>query len=151
MKTYLYAHVNPETAHLVYIGIGVGERAATTHRRSKPHAKFLTNLQEMGYTPFDYTVVLAQGLSCREARALESSLITRLAPMFNQMGLSAANAGRGVDNHNAVLTPDTIREIRTRHKAGGISIRALGREYGVAYTTARKVVKGLAWTHINED
>ncbi|QDB71002.1 hypothetical protein bb8_p27 [Bordetella phage vB_BbrP_BB8] len=149
VKTYTYAHINPDTGEVVYIGSGTGERAWTiTSKRSEPHVKFLRNLERMGYTPADWVVVLTPGLTREQAFALESRLIHEVAPIFNRMGVSAANAGRGESNHNSVLTADLVRQIRQEFPSSGLSIRATARKYGVAYTTMRKVLAGQAWAHI---
>lgn len=149
MKSYTYAHILPETGEILYIGSGQQSRAWCLSKRPEPHALILENLQRMGYSPADYVVVLAQGLSEADARRREFTLIRTVRPPLNRQGISAANAGRGQANHNAVLDPKRVRSIREQHAAGDVSIRALGRIYGIAYSTARKVVTGRAWAHIN--
>lgn len=150
MKTYIYAHINPETGEVVYIGRGVRERAwGIQTKRSDPHRKFLSNLENMGFVPSDWVVVLCRSLPQDSATKEELRLIRELLPMFNQQGAGGANAGRGEENHNAKLTEDSIRLMREEYSAGGISIRGIGRKYGVAYTTARGIIYGTKWSHIN--
>ena len=148
MKTYLYAHILPETGEIIYIGIGTEARAWTTHKRSAPHKKIIDNLLTKGYSPADYVCVIAQGLSDKDARLLEMSTIRTLLPILNQQGNGAANAGRGTVNKNSVLTDVRVRDIRAEFAKGDLSIRAIARDQGVAYTTARKVIQGVAWTHV---
>ena len=40
---------------------------------------------------------------------------------------------------------DTVRDIRTRHVAGGVSQRALAREYSVQPRTINLIVHGKTW------
>jgi hypothetical protein len=145
MNQYVYAHINPVTAEVVYIGKGRHERAWSLSRRDPLHAKFLRNLSNMGYSPTDYGIVVAGGLTDDEASALELRLIKQLKPLFNQQGVSAANAGRGEKNKQAVLSDDLVRKMRAET---GLSLRAIGRKYGVTYSTVRKAVTGISWAHI---
>jgi len=46
---------------------------------------------------------------------------------------------------NVVLTPEKAEAIRARYEAGGVSMRALGREYGVNHGTIRAIVTGETW------
>lgn len=53
----------------------------------------------------------------------------------------------GVENNNAKLREETASEIRlARQENPKITMTDLGRRFGVGRETARKVVKGLAWT-----
>lgn len=149
MKSYIYAHILPETGEILYIGMGQQERAWSIHKRSASHQKILENLQGLGYSPADYVSIIAQGLDDADARRGELALIRQLLPLLNQQGNGAANAGRGTDNRNSVLTEGKVRTMRSEHADGSLSIRAIGRRHGVAYTTARKVIERSAWSHIN--
>jgi hypothetical protein len=57
---------------------------------------------------------------------------------------------RGDDNPAAVLTPETVIEIRETYAAGGISLRQLGDMLGVSKTTIQNIVSGKTWGHLNE-
>lgn len=48
-------------------------------------------------------------------------------------------------NNNARLTADQADEIRRRYAAGGISMRALGAEFGIHNGTVSKIVRGLRY------
>lgn len=148
MQSYIYAHVNPETGEVLYIGQGQGYRAWDSHRRNHLHHTFMENLAQQGYAPTEWGVILCAGLSVKEARAVETLFIQQLRPAFNQMGLTAANAGRGTANKNAVLNDELVRLMRAQHAAGEGSIRAIGRRHSVLYSTARKAILGLGWTHV---
>lgn len=148
MKSYTYAHILPNTGEVIYVGSGRHERAWSLARRSAEHVKVINNILEGGSSPADYVVILAHGLSAQVAASLEVRLIRELRPLLNRQGVSAANAGRGLANHNAVLSPDRVRAIRRDHAGGAVSIRALARHHGVAYSTARKVIKRTAWGHV---
>jgi hypothetical protein len=48
----------------------------------------------------------------------------------------------------AKLTETDVREIIRRYHAGGISMEALGREYGVRHSAISRIVRGKLWTHL---
>lgn len=55
---------------------------------------------------------------------------------------------RGERHALAKLTDASVREIRARYAAGGISYRRLGEEYGVSDMTARAACRGATWAHV---
>jgi hypothetical protein len=55
---------------------------------------------------------------------------------------------RGEDNPAAKLNPDIVREIRTRHSNGDISIGALARHYGVCHEAVRGIILRRRWSHV---
>lgn len=55
---------------------------------------------------------------------------------------------RGERNGNARITPDIVREIRQRYEAGGVSLRGLGRLYGISGNWATRIVRREVWQHI---
>lgn len=55
---------------------------------------------------------------------------------------------RGERRPGAVLTDAIVREARVRHAAGGISILALARQYGVNGTVMWDVLNGTRWKHV---
>lgn len=61
-----------------------------------------------------------------------------------------ADRGRvkGERNHMSKLTEAHVREIRAAH-ADGVSPIALSKQFGVAPTTARKIVSNISWTHVH--
>lgn len=50
--------------------------------------------------------------------------------------------------HAQKLTADQVREIRRRYAEGGVSLRALGAEYGVHNSAISKIVNNKIWTHV---
>ena len=54
---------------------------------------------------------------------------------------------RGEANGLSKLTEKQVVQIRRKHAKGGVSMRALGREYGVAHDTIRKIIHNQAWKH----
>lgn len=54
----------------------------------------------------------------------------------------------GVNNPHAKLTPDLVRELRRRYKAGGISMEKLGELYGITHNAVYQIVKGLSWKSV---
>lgn len=55
---------------------------------------------------------------------------------------------RGERNGCAKLTAAIVLTMRARYKAGGVSMPALAREYGVTYATARAALIGRTWAHV---
>lgn len=55
---------------------------------------------------------------------------------------------RGSRHYASKLSDAAVVEMRTRYAAGGISMTALGREYGVCYATARSAINGEHWRHL---
>lgn len=51
----------------------------------------------------------------------------------------------GERNHRARLTEQQVRDIRERYKAGGVSQRELGKEYGVEQAHISGIVLGKFW------
>lgn len=53
----------------------------------------------------------------------------------------------GEQHRNATLTENQVREMRALH-ANGLSGAEIGRRYGIAKSTACRIIKGEAWAHI---
>lgn len=58
------------------------------------------------------------------------------------------NHARGEDYCNSKLTEDGVREIRRLASEGSLSIRAIGRRYGVTHELIRNVVARRTWSHV---
>lgn len=56
---------------------------------------------------------------------------------------------RGMQQPNAKLTDDNIREIRRRYAAGGVSQSELGREFGVEQPHISLIVNRKIWKHVD--
>lgn len=149
MKSYIYAHILPESGQIIYIGSGQQERAWSLYKRSDPHQSVLNNIQRMGFSPSDYVVILKGGLEAKEALVEELRLIKETKPMFNQQGNGAANAGRGESNHLSVFTDAQVLAIRQQYSEGNISMRAIARQLGTGVTSTRKAIQGKSWSHLN--
>lgn len=54
----------------------------------------------------------------------------------------------GERNHNARLTADAVRQLRDL-RGRGWSLRQLGAEFGVHYSTVQSVVRGRTWRHVD--
>jgi len=89
LKRYIYIHVDPRSKQTVYVGKGTGGRAwdcAFTSRGDKQHVAWMVQLLEESYTPQDFVVIVAQGLSEIDAKRLEVEWIEKLKssnPLFN--------------------------------------------------------------------
>mgnify|MGYP001607602161 CR=1 FL=1 len=55
---------------------------------------------------------------------------------------------RGEDAWHAKLTEAQVREVRVLLAEGRLSMRAIGRTYGIAHESVRKIAKGLSWKHV---
>lgn len=55
---------------------------------------------------------------------------------------------RGETHWKAKLTAEDVRQIRRRHAAGGITLRALGVKYNVRETSILRIVTRESWKHI---
>lgn len=55
---------------------------------------------------------------------------------------------RGPQGPRIRLTPEQVREIRTRYASGGTTQRALGAEYGVSRSTVNALVRRISWRWI---
>ena len=55
---------------------------------------------------------------------------------------------RGVDHPRAKLTEKDVREIRRLYAAGGMGLKALGKQFGITPMTVRAVVTRKSWRHI---
>lgn len=53
---------------------------------------------------------------------------------------------RGVDNHKAVLTPETVREIRYSK----LSVREMAEKIGCSKSAVQCVRQGITWQHVKD-
>lgn len=54
----------------------------------------------------------------------------------------------GSQRWNATLDEHAVREMRALYEAGGISMRELGRRFGVSQEAARLAVRRINWAHV---
>ena len=55
---------------------------------------------------------------------------------------------RGEQHHNAKLTEQEVREMRTKYLKGGYTHRSIAKEYNISASQASKILLGMRWTHI---
>ena len=55
---------------------------------------------------------------------------------------------RGEGNGRAKLTVDSVREIRERYGAGGITLQELALDYPVTFSTIHRIVTRQSWKHV---
>ena len=55
---------------------------------------------------------------------------------------------QGIKNHQAVMTPDDVRQLRYLYRTTSKSIRTLSEEFDIGYSTARNIIKGVTWSHV---
>jgi hypothetical protein len=71
-----------------------------------------------------------------------------ISESLKQFYQSGGERMAGEKNGQAKLTAERVREIRKRHAAGGISMRALGRQYGMSASAIEKVIHRETWKHV---
>lgn len=54
---------------------------------------------------------------------------------------------RGERSNQSQLTEDDIREIRAAYQ-NGMTLKALGAQYGITYQAIQKIVRRRSWTHV---
>jgi hypothetical protein len=84
-----------------------------------------------------------------EAHGVETGA-KRQVPTGDRHGLHAhpERAARGEHHGQAVLTADTVRRIRVRYAAGGVSQSQLAREFGTDQGNISAVVRHKTWRHV---
>lgn len=148
MKSYIYAHVNPDTGEILYIGSGRNYRATILHPgRSSLHDRFMRNCKAR-YRQDEWCVFLACGLEKEEAHRLERELIHKVEPVFNRLGRNLSFAFHG-PSHASVLTEEQVSQIK-RAYLDGLSIRRCAAKWGVGYHAARNAIRGRGWAHVKE-
>jgi hypothetical protein len=58
------------------------------------------------------------------------------------------NPKRGEDNHNARLTEDQVREIRSR-RSSGESLNEIASVFGVTFQTVSEIARRRSWRHVD--
>lgn len=61
---------------------------------------------------------------------------------------AAKRARAGSSNSQAIMTEDTVREMRALHAAGGITYIALGKQFGVTDGAASSICRRKTWKHV---
>ncbi len=56
---------------------------------------------------------------------------------------------QGTRHGRAILTEETVKDIRSEYAAGSCNIATLARKYKCGYTTVRHVIKRETWTHVS--
>lgn len=90
---YVYAHIDPNTQEIIYIGYGSGHRAWTFNAlvfRQEIHMAYLRELIYKGFLPSEWVVIKERLLSKEDAMLKEKELIQLYKPIFNiQKGLGS--------------------------------------------------------------
>jgi hypothetical protein len=55
---------------------------------------------------------------------------------------------RGEKNHNAKLTNEEVRRLRSEYASGGISYRELGQKYSLHPVHVGRIIRRVEWTHV---
>lgn len=85
-------------------------------------------------------------------RASNLEYLTKLANMRHAVEQLGAFEGRrvavGTDCRQSKVEESDVRRIRTRYANGGISMAALGRDYGLNATTVWQIIHRRSWAHV---
>lgn len=137
---YVYAHVDPITNVIMYIGHGQGARAytfksvqinGTYSHRNKEHSEYLEGLYEQCYLPHEWTEFLFRNLSKKTAAKLERELIELHKPIYNQTCAPKLRK----------LSDDQIKEAIKLRKEGWYYSK-LAEHFGVAAMTIHRALSG---------
>lgn len=87
---YVYYHVDPETLDIAYIGSGQKERAwiSRKNNRHPEHFEWLQSLENKGFIPSDWVVILDRFPTKEAAKLEEQTLIAQYKPKYNRMGVA---------------------------------------------------------------
>lgn len=121
---YVYAHIEPGTETIVYVGKGCYGRAWDVTRNRNGHSAHLDWMKKRsneGYLPTDWVRILYKHLSEEEAFRLEKQVL-------HTYGTTKFNRNSGERNHRALLTDDQAKEIYIRAHSGELH-RALAEEF----------------------
>lgn len=132
-KHYVYYHIDPKTNKLMYIGKGSGGRAwqcSPTDRHNKKHYDWIKALLEEGYTPEDFVQIVTKDVSCSEALIIESKMIRRWKPEFNNLGVA-------IDTCLDEKQQKRVIQLREQN----ISYDRIAQELGVAAMTVHRFYK----------
>ena len=90
----MYVHFDPDTKEILYVGMGVGQRAYTINtskisdvhyiHRSPEHCEHLKLLMSKGYLPHEWIDFRHKCLDKDTARKFEKELIKELKPKYNR-------------------------------------------------------------------
>jgi hypothetical protein len=137
---YVYAHKDPDTGEIVYIGHGRGSRAwhfnsyrrrTTDTSRDKEHNDWASSLIQEGFLPCDFVVVLCRNLSKSDACKVEQQLIRKQQPRFNKsLGKSLLKF-----NEDDVAFMHTLRMY-------GMSFNKIAKEMGASTMTVWRTLTG---------
>lgn len=138
---YVYQYTDEE-GQVVYVGKGRNHRCLDRHKRSSELVKFMDrSFSDRG---LDFVFIHTRNLSPEDAHSLEQRLIKDLKPLYNRMGVSAANAGRAQNNHNSRFSAERVEHLRGLWESWDGSMRSFHRDKvpDVAWSTLRKLLTG---------
>ena len=140
---YVYAHIDPVTKELLYIGMGKGSRAYATKtskidtvrysHRSPEHAEHLEELLKCGYLPHEWITFLHRGLDKKSALSIERELIAKDKPIYNRsQGIKLLKF-----EYEDVLKMKSLRD-------SGMYYRLIAEEMGCSTMVAHRIVNDLS-------
>ncbi len=57
-------------------------------------------------------------------------------------------ARRGIDNNKTKLTEAAVRDIRRAYQPGTVTLKDLGAQHGMHWSTIHRIVRGVTWKHL---
>lgn len=78
--------------------------------------------------------------------------VTASGPLTDGMAIRDLRPSkvRGEANHNAKLTEEKVIALRRRYANGGITMKKLGKLFGICAQTACSIIHGKKWKHVKE-
>ena len=140
-KYYVYKHIDPNTAEVVYVGKGCHGRAWDVTRsrtENKEHQSWMLLLSENGFTPDNWVQIIAKGLSEEESFKMELEY-------FHNNGQPKFNKTAGEKNHQAKLTDNQAKEIFTLTKTTNLSHKDLAAAYDVSRSAISMIASRKQW------
>ena len=119
MDQYVYAHVDPYSGDVVYVGVGTNSRAYASHNvRSDEHRDWMNKHHNSGV---NFVEFIATGLDSGEAFDIEAEMVRDLCPIFNKCHNVEYLKARDIEKYGVALIED-IKSLRLQ----GLSHKEIG-------------------------
>ena len=73
---------------------------------------------------------------------------TRSQNTLDRVHKGRCSGPRGIEQHDAKLTPESVTALRKQYAKGGVTQRELARKYGMSQAAVARAILGQTWRHI---